>query len=54
VRYLGSILMHEDEVVLCLFAGDEGVVRRAAARAGVPFERILEASASPWPIPKPG
>ncbi|HWQ00487.1 MAG TPA: hypothetical protein VN449_00085 [Gaiellaceae bacterium] len=54
VRYLGSILMHEDEVVLCLFAGDEGVVRRAAAQAGVPFERILEASGSPWPIPKPG
>jgi hypothetical protein len=55
VRYLGSILMHEDEVVLCLFVGDEGVVRRAAEQAGVPFlERILEASGSPWPIPKPG
>lgn len=50
VRYLGSILMREDEVVLCLFEGTEEVVRRAAARAEIPFERILEATGSPWPI----
>jgi hypothetical protein len=46
VRYLGSILMREDEVVLCLFAGSAAAVRRAAEQAGVPFERILEASRS--------
>ena len=52
VRYLGSILMREDEVVLCLFEGTPDAVRRAAELAGVPFERILEAAGSPWPIPK--
>lgn len=50
VRYIGSILMREDEVVLCLFEGTEEAVRRAAARAEIPFERILEATGSPWPI----
>ncbi len=48
VRYLGSILMRQDEVVLCLFDGTEEAVRRAAELAGVPFERILEAAGSPW------
>jgi hypothetical protein len=52
VRYLGSILMREDEVVLCLYEGTEAAVRRAAARAEIPFERILEATGSPWPILK--
>jgi hypothetical protein len=42
VRYLGSLLMRTDEVVLCLFEGAE--------QAEVPFERILEAARSPWPI----
>jgi len=50
VRYLGSLLMREDEVVLCLFEGAEPAVREAAERAEVPFERILEAARSPWPI----
>ena len=50
VRYLGSLLMHTDEVVLCLFEGDEPAVRRAAEQAEVPFERILEAARCPWPI----
>jgi hypothetical protein len=49
VRYLGSILMREDEVVLCLFDGTEDAVHCAAIEAGIPFERILEASGSPWP-----
>ena len=53
VSYLGSILMREDEVVLCLFEGTEEAVRRAAARAEIPFERILEATGSPWPITSP-
>jgi uncharacterized protein DUF4242 len=52
VRYLGSILMREDEVVLCLFDGTEDAVRRTAEQAGVPFERILETTRSPWPLPK--
>jgi hypothetical protein len=52
VRYLGSILMRDDEVVLYLFDGTEDAVRRAAERAGIPFERILEASGSPWQVPK--
>jgi hypothetical protein len=48
VRYLGSMLMRADEVVLCRFEGTEGAVRTAAERAGIPFERILETAHSPW------
>jgi hypothetical protein len=48
VRYLGSLLMPQDEVVLCRFEGSELAVRRAAERAAIPFERILEARHSPW------
>ena len=43
-RYLGSILMREDEVVLCRFEGTEDAVRALAERAAVPFERIVEAT----------
>lgn len=46
VRYLGSILMREDEVVLCQFEGSADAVRRVAERARVPFERILETTTS--------
>lgn len=49
LRYLGSMLMRADEVVLCFFAGPEAAVRRAAEQASIPFERILEAARSPWP-----
>ena len=49
VRYLGSLLMCGDEVVLCLFEGAEQTVREAAQRAQVPFERILETVRSTWP-----
>ena len=49
VRYLGSMLMRSDEVVLCLFSGSEAAVRSVAERAAVPFERILESARSPWP-----
>jgi hypothetical protein len=49
VRYLGSMLIRGDEVVLCFFAGSEAAVRTTAERAAVPFERILEAARSPWP-----
>jgi hypothetical protein len=51
VHYRGSLLMREDEVVLCFYQGSADAVRRAAERAEVPFERILEATHSPWPIP---
>ena len=50
VRYLGSLLIREDEVVLCLFQGSEQSVCKAAEQAEIPFERILEATRSPWPI----
>ena len=48
VRYLGSILLREDEVVLCQFDGPADSVRAVAERAQVPFERILHAARSPW------
>jgi hypothetical protein len=54
VRYLGSILMRDDEVVLCQFEGTPDAVRRAAELAEVPFERILETSLSPWPPSRNG
>jgi hypothetical protein len=50
VRYLGAILLREDEVVLCRFEGGVVAVRRAAEEAAIPFERILEAAQSPWPL----
>jgi len=46
VGYVGSILVRDDEVVLCLFEGSVAAVRRAAERAAIPFERILEATDS--------
>lgn len=49
VRYLGSILLREDEVVLCQFEGRPETVRTIAARAQIPFERILAVGRSPWP-----
>ncbi|HEY2777190.1 MAG TPA: hypothetical protein VGI77_04750 [Gaiellaceae bacterium] len=48
VRYLGSILLREDEVVLCQFDGPADTVRAVAERAQVPFERILHAARAPW------
>jgi hypothetical protein len=48
VRYLGAMLMVEDEVVLCLFEGSLEDVRRAAEDAAIPFERILRSAPSPW------
>jgi hypothetical protein len=53
VRYLGSMLMPEDEVVLCFFEGSAATVRQAAERANVPFERILESDGTAWPGVKP-
>src|SRR5579872_4551681 len=53
VRYLGSILMHADEVVLCLFEGSADAVTSAARRAHVPFERIVAGTHSFPQFPDP-
>jgi hypothetical protein len=53
VRYLGSLLMREDEVVLCLFEGQLDTIREAATAAQIPFDRILEATRTPWDAHKP-
>jgi hypothetical protein len=44
VRYLGSVLIREDEVVLCHFEGTPDAVRRVAEEARVPYERLLAAT----------
>lgn len=54
VTYLGSLLMRQDEVVLCLFRGGPEDVRRVAKAARIPFERILETKRSPWPTEMTG
>ena len=41
VSFIGSLLMPEDEVLLCLFAGPFADVCTVIERAGLPFERIL-------------
>jgi hypothetical protein len=46
VCYLGSVLIREDEVVLCQFEGTADAVRRVAERARVPYERLLAATVS--------
>lgn len=48
VSYLGALLMPEDEVLLCLFAGPEAEVRAVSERAGLPFERILACVGVGW------
>jgi hypothetical protein len=42
VRYRGSMLMPEDEVVFCFFDGPSAeAVRAVAERARVPLERVV-------------
>ena len=53
VRYLGSILIREDEVVLLQFEGPLDAVRDVAEQAGVPFERLLETDVAPSPSDEP-
>jgi hypothetical protein len=48
VRYLGSILIRDDEVVLCQFNGSADAIRAVAERARVPYERLL-ATAQAYP-----
>ena len=44
VRYLHSTLVPEDEAAFCVFdASSRSLVEQAYARAGVRFERILDA-----------
>lgn len=54
VDYLGSLLMREDEVVLCLFRGGLEDVRQVATAAAIPYDRILETARSPWPLQTTG
>jgi hypothetical protein len=49
VRYLGWLLVIDDEVVLVLFEGPVATVRRVAEHAGIPYGRILRAAHPPWP-----
>lgn len=42
VRFLGSLLIREDEVVLCQFEGTATAVSRVVEAASVPFDRLLE------------
>jgi Protein of unknown function (DUF4242) len=48
VRYCGSILIPQDEVVFCFFEGPSAtVVEATARRASVPFARIVESTGVP-------
>jgi len=49
VSFLGAILMPDDEVLLCLFAGPPPLVRSVAERSGLPFERIVPCAGIGWP-----
>jgi len=43
IAYLGSVLIEEDELVLCLFdAASRAVVRTTTERAGIPCERVMD------------
>jgi hypothetical protein len=53
VLFIGSLLMPEDEVLLCLFAGPAADVRALSERAGLPFERILRCVGLSWTGPQP-
>jgi Ethanolamine utilization protein EutJ (predicted chaperonin) len=53
VHYLGWLLVIDDEVVLVLFNGPIGTVRRVADHAEIPFGRILQAAHAPWPPDPP-
>jgi len=46
VRYLGSVLIREDEVVLCHFEGTADAIRLVAELARVPYERLLATTVS--------
>lgn len=48
IRYLGSMLVPEDEVVFCFFAGPTpGTIARVARDAQIPFARIVASTDLP-------
>lgn len=49
VAFLGSLLMPEDEVLLCVFRGPQAAVRAVSEQAGLPFERIVGCLPLRWP-----
>lgn len=51
VSFLGSLLIPEDEVLLCLFAGPLTEVRALSERAGLPFERVVRCVGVGWTNP---
>src|SRR5215475_10266838 len=53
VSFVGSLLMPEDEVLLCVFAGPLADVGTIGERAGLPFERILSCLGFGWTQPEP-
>ncbi len=55
VRYRGSVIVPDDELVLSLLdATSMAEARAASERAGVPFERILRAHALDFDTPDEG
>jgi hypothetical protein len=48
VRFLGSLLMPEDEVLLCLFCGPLDEVRAVIQRAALPADRIVGCVGLGW------
>ena len=53
MSFVGSLLMPEDEVLLCLFTGPFAEVRTISERAGLPFERILGCLRFSWTQSEP-
>jgi Protein of unknown function (DUF4242) len=53
VRYVRSIFVPEDETCFYLYeAGSADTVRTAAERAGLPFDRIIQAVTNAGPEPR--
>lgn len=51
VRYLGSLLVPADEVVLFEFlAGSADAVVEACVRAGIPYQRVVSAMRTPMEV----
>jgi hypothetical protein len=47
IAYRGSMLIVDDEVILCLFDGPIATVRQVTERAGIAYERILQTRRAP-------
>lgn len=48
VKFLGSLLVPEDEVLLFVFAGPQDGVRVLTDRAGLPYERVVGCIGLGW------